>query len=81
MGQLVSIAHFMTSNIFFLKRTQHLNCLYMSIDLVFVLKWVKILLDACSIYSISLLCPRCMRWMGGNIGWSVASPVDLILTS
>ena len=56
MGQLVSIAHFMTSNIFFLKRTQHLNCLYMSIDLVFVLKWVKILLDACSIYSISLVC-------------------------
>ena len=26
----------------------------MPMDLVFVLKWIKVLLDACSLYSISL---------------------------
>ena len=39
---LFSLAHFMTLTMFlFFLSTQHLNALYMSIDLVFVLKWVK----------------------------------------
>ena len=39
---LFSLAHFMTLTVFlFFLSTQHLNALYMLIDLVFVLKWVK----------------------------------------
>ena len=39
---LVSLAHFMTFTLFrFIKSTQHLNTVWMPIDLVFGLKWVK----------------------------------------
>ena len=53
---LVSLAHFITFTLFwFLNSTQHLSTLYMLMDLVFVLIWVKIIVGwTLSIYSISL---------------------------